>query len=154
MTNSPTTTIFALILTLLCFFAAATGVTIFYFKKDSRRLSRSELLQQATEGDETISPKAHFRTPEIWEVWADKYPKPTSKWEDLLVSLCFANFLPFFIRLTFATASHSVVRSRSTVHPPTAAPPEPGIATPTENGRGVEVRRQPGCRHPVETEEI
>lgn len=95
--KTPVTIIFTLIISFLGFFAAVTCVTLYYYKRGSRRLQRLEQIQWDTEGRETIPLGTYWsERPVIWEVWADKYPKPTSKWEDLLVRPRFAApFVPF-----------------------------------------------------------
>jgi hypothetical protein len=83
------TIVFILIVSFLGFFAAVTCVTLYYYKRGARRLERSERIQQAAEGRKTLG--VHWsERPAIWEVWADKHPKPTSKWNDLLVCIRFA----------------------------------------------------------------
>lgn len=91
MTDIPTTTIFSLILSLLGFFTVVTGATAFYYKRDSRRSERLELNQRGAEDRETTLGAHWSERPAIWDVWVDKYPKPASKWEDLLVCLRFAS---------------------------------------------------------------
>ena len=97
MGDIPTTTVFSLILSLFGFFATVTCISLYYYKKDSRRLQRLEPIQRATRARETASLSAQWlEKPVIWEVQADRYPKPISKWEDLLVSFRFATFsVPF-----------------------------------------------------------
>lgn len=92
--GTPVTIVFTLILSFLGFFAAVTCVTMYYYKRGAGRLERLEQIQQASERRENIALGAR---PAIWEVWADKHPKLTSKWNDLLVRLRFAasSFLPF-----------------------------------------------------------
>ena len=85
--GTPVTIVFTLILSFLGFFAAVTCVTVYYYKRGAGRLERLEQIQQASERRETLALAAR---PAIWEVWADKYPKLTSTWNDLLVRLPFA----------------------------------------------------------------
>lgn len=90
MKRTPVTIIFTLIISFLGFFAAVTCVTLYYYKRNNNRLERLEQ-QWGAEGRETVPLGPHWsERPIIWEVWADKYPKPTSKWEDFLVRLRFA----------------------------------------------------------------
>jgi len=156
MEDIPTTTILSLILSLFGFFTMVTGVALFYYRKDYRRLERLEAIQRAAESREIASFEAHWlERPVIWEVWADRYPKSTSKWEDFLVIFRFASSLslvPFSFRVRLicnsATASQHDVRSRSTLDPLATASPE-SIAAGSEEQR-VGIRRR-GCRRPAET---
>jgi hypothetical protein len=86
----PATVIFTLIISFFAFFAAVTCVTLYYYKRDPRRLERLRRIEEEVEARDSITLGAWEETPAIWEVWADKYPKPTSKWEELLVRLPFA----------------------------------------------------------------
>ena len=156
MEDIPTTTILSLILSLFGFFTVVTGVALFYYRKDYRRLERLEAIQRAAESREIASLEARWlEKPVIWEVWADRYPKPTSKWEDFVVSFRFASSLSlaplsFRVRLicNFAAASQHDVRSRSTLDPSATASPE-STATGSEDQR-VGIRRR-GSRRPAET---
>lgn len=91
-TGVPTTIVFTLIISFFALFASVTCVTLYYYKRDPRRLERLRQFEQAAEGRETISLGSWAEQPIIWEVWADGHPKPTSKWGDLLVRLYFAIF--------------------------------------------------------------
>jgi len=96
MGDIPTTTVVSLILFLLGFFATVTSITLYYYKKYSRRLERLELIQRATEGSEASLAAQWQEKPVIWEVQADRYPELISKWEDLLVSFRFTtSSVPF-----------------------------------------------------------
>ena len=144
MADTPTTTIFSLILALLGFFTAVTSATMFYHRRDSRRLRRLELAQQAAEGRGSTSLPPHWsERPVIWEVCADKHPKRTSNWEDSLVSYTFALWTPLFFRdystRIIPTASQHDVRSRSTLDPRAAASPVSGS---TEQRRGVGIHQR------------
>lgn len=142
----------SLILSLFGFFTMVTGVALYYYRKDYRRLERLEAIQRAAESRETASLEAHWlERPVIWEVWADRYPKLTSKWEDFLVSFRFASSLSFRVCLyncDFAAASQHDVRSRSTLDPLATASPE-STATGSEDQRVGTHRR--GSRRPAET---
>ena len=98
------TIVFTLILSFLGFFAAVTCVTMYYYKRGAGRLERLEQIQQASERRENLALGAR---PAIWEVWADKHPKLTSKWNDLLVRLRFAasSFLPFHSTLYYSLST-------------------------------------------------
>lgn len=87
----PATIVFTLIVSFFAFFASVTCVTLYYYKRDPRRLERLRQLEQAIEDRETtfLGNVNWVEMPIIWEVWADKHPKRTSKWEDLLVRLPF-----------------------------------------------------------------
>lgn len=80
------------IISLFGFFAAVTCVSIGYYKRGSMRLQHLEQIQPSIEGRETtVLYGTHWsEMPVMWEVRADEYPKPTSKWEDLLVRPRFA----------------------------------------------------------------
>ncbi|KAF9788297.1 hypothetical protein BJ322DRAFT_1048150 [Thelephora terrestris] len=80
----PTTIVFTLIISFFALFASVTCVTLYYYKRDPRRLERLRQFEQAAEGREIIPLGACAEPPIIWEVWADGHPKQTSKWEDLL----------------------------------------------------------------------
>ena len=82
--RTPVTIVFTLILSFLGFFAGVTCVTMYYYRRGSRGLDRLERLQQAA-GDREAN---RSRRPVIWDVWADKHPKPASTWNDFLVCLC------------------------------------------------------------------
>lgn len=146
----------SLILSLFGFFTMVTGVALFYYRKDYRRLERLEAIQRAAESREIASREARWlEKPVIWEVWADRYPKPTPKWEDFVVSLRFASSLSlvplsFRVRLicNSAAASQHDLRSRSTLDPSATASPE-STATGSEDQR-VGIRRR-GSRRPAET---
>ena len=96
MADIPTTTIFSLILSLFGFFATVTSIALYYHRRDSRRLERLEFAQRATEGHEITFGAHWLEKPVIWDVWANRYPEPTSKWEDLLVGFRFtSSSVPF-----------------------------------------------------------
>lgn len=92
--GTPVTIVFTLIISFLGFFAVVTCVTLYFYKRRTRRL---EHIQQGTGGRGTLILGANWsERPAIWEVWADKHPKPTSTWDDLLVRLRFADSLVLF----------------------------------------------------------
>lgn len=88
MANVSTTTILSLILAILGFFTAVTTVTASYYRRNARPSERLDLTERAAETT------CWTKRPVIWEVRVDKYPKRTSKWEDLSVSICL-RVLPF-----------------------------------------------------------
>ena len=81
----PATIVFTLIISFFAFFASVTFVTLYYYKRDPRRLQRLQQIERVTETQETIALGPLAEPPILWQVWADRYPKLTSKWEDLLV---------------------------------------------------------------------
>jgi len=116
------TVLFSLFIALFGFLVVLVCMTLCYKCYDaydeSRRFRRSERerIQRTTEAREIVTahgetelppsePEVGFQPnethcqsekPVMWEVRADKYPEPTSKWEDLLVRLRFApSSVPF-----------------------------------------------------------
>src|SRR5258708_1712932 len=87
----PATIVFTLIISFFAFFASVTCVTLYYYKRDPRRLQRLRQLENAVETREPVLLESWAEAPIIWEVWADKHPKPTSNWNDLLVRLPFVS---------------------------------------------------------------
>lgn len=83
--------VFTLILSFVGFFAGVTCITLYYYKRGSRRLERLERTQRAAEDREG----RWSEKPVIWDVWTDKHPKTTSMWNDLLVRLSLCGFLSF-----------------------------------------------------------
>ena len=125
----PATIIFTLIISFFAFFAAVTCVTLYYYKRDPRRLQRLRQIEEA-EARDSITFGAWEEAPAIWEVWADKHPKPTSEWEGLLVRLPFTCSLPF-LPSDSAAASEFDVFSRSTPAPRVTTSPKPSSAVRT-----------------------
>lgn len=92
MAGIPTKAIFSLVFSLLGFFATVTSVALYYYRRYYRRLERLDLIQRATGGRELTSLGARWvERPVIWEMWADRCLKPTSKWGDILVSFRLTN---------------------------------------------------------------
>lgn len=92
----PATIVFTLIISFFAFFASVTCVTLYYYKRDPQRRERLRQLEQGIEVRETIPLGAWPEMPIVWEVWADKHPKPTANWEDLLVRFLFMMMTPVF----------------------------------------------------------
>jgi len=76
------TIIFTLIISFIGFFAVVTCVALYYYKRGPRHFERLERIHQAIEDREIFA--LWSERPIIWEVWVDKYPKPTSQWNGLL----------------------------------------------------------------------
>lgn len=132
----PATIVFTLIISFFAFFASITCVTLYYYKRDPRRLERLRRLEQAFEASETIPLGVSEEAPILWEVWADRHPKPTSKWEDLLVCFLLSSLPPFSfnsklpnfhpqpLNLTYdSDQDRSAARASSSLHHP--QPPRP-----------------------------
>jgi hypothetical protein len=92
----PATIVFTLIISFFAFFASITCVALYYYKRNPRRLERLRQLEQAVEARETIPLGTWAEAPILWEVWADKHPKSTSEWKDLLVRLSSVSSSVFF----------------------------------------------------------
>lgn len=124
------TIIFTLIISFIGFFAVVTCVTLFYYKRGSRRSERLEQ-NQVSQGRESFAVGGRWlERPVVWEVWVDKHPKPAVQWDDLLVRLGFsASFLAHSSR-NLVPASQLYVRSRSTLNPYTVASPDPDASGP------------------------
>ena len=90
MSGIPITTLLSLILAVLGVFTAVISVTMSYCRRNPNRLQRLEFIQEAAE-------TARWpERPVIWEVRVEKYPKQTSKLEDLAVSVRL-QVLPFLL---------------------------------------------------------
>ena len=137
----PSTIVFTLIISFFAFFSSVTCVTLYFYKRNPRRLERLRQLEQAAEFVETFPLGIWAEAPKIWEVWVDRHPKHTSNWEDLLVRLPFMPSPVFFFQIprsqTSFPASQLDIRAGSTRNPRI-------VTYPTEQKFGVGV---PQCSH-------